>query len=66
MIAFLAATILMAGGAPTMQAAPDTAKPKLTAANTLICKSEPVLGTRLSTRNRSLGSSRWPSNAPIL
>lgn len=50
MIAFLAATILMAGGAATTQAAPDTAKPKLTAANTLICKSEPVFGTRLSTR----------------
>ncbi len=50
MIAFLAATILMADGAAAMEAAPDPAKPKLTAANTLICKSEPVLGTRLSTR----------------
>lgn len=65
MIALLAATILMADSTTAMQTAPavssaapqaaaatapDNAKPKKTAANTLVCKSEPVLGTRLSTK----------------
>ena len=63
-IALLAATVLMADSTTAMQAAPapsntsqatsatteQTAKPKKQANNTLICKNEPTLGTRLPTK----------------
>lgn len=64
MIALFAATILMADSASALQTAPaassstplaaatapNTAKPKKTASNGLVCKTEPVLGTRLPTK----------------
>jgi hypothetical protein len=63
-IALFAATVLMADSAAALQAAPSTttqsqavaataeqnAKPKKQAGNTLICKNEPVLGSRLPTK----------------
>ena len=64
-IALFAATILMADSTTALQTAPapspapqagaaatapDNAKPKKTAANGLVCKTEPVLGTRLPTK----------------
>jgi len=65
-IALLAATVLMADSTTALQAAPSAtpaaqpqavaataeqnAKPKKQASNGLICKTEPVLGTRLPTK----------------
>ena len=65
-IALLAATLLMADSTTALQAASTTAtvaqpqavaataeqnaKPKKQAGNTLVCKTEPVLGTRLPTK----------------
>ena len=61
----LAATVLMAESSAAMQSAPavsppasqgatatapDKTKPKKQAANTLVCRNEPTLGTRLSTK----------------
>ena len=62
--ALLAATVLMADSTTAMQSAPATAgaqpqatatpaehaKPKKQANNSLICKNEPVLGSRLPTK----------------
>lgn len=64
-IALLAATVLMADSTTALQAAPSStpaaqpqaaaaaeqgAKPKKQASNALVCKNEPVLGSRLPTK----------------
>ena len=63
-LALLAATVLMADSTTAMQTAPapagvqpqaaaateQTAKPKKQANNALVCRNEPVLGSRLPTR----------------
>jgi hypothetical protein len=63
-LAILAATVLMADSTTAMQTAPapagaqppaaaateQTAKPKKQANNTLVCRNEPVLGSRLPTK----------------
>ena len=62
-IALLAATVLMADSTPALQAATTAAqpqavattaeqntKPKKPASNALVCKNEPVLGSRLPTK----------------
>lgn len=64
-LAILAATVLMADSTTALQTAPaatgqqpqataataeQNAKPKKQAGNTLVCKNEPVLGSRLPTK----------------
>ena len=55
--AILAAAVLLADTTATLQAAPDAAKPAAAASKkqndptALVCKSEPVLGTRLATKH---------------